>query len=230
MRRSLGLLLPIRSDPRFPMAPLRSLWLLLLLQLCSFFGYIQGPVGLQKSHGSGNPNPSNKHSSSRYQRSGSKRNPNGGQPFPVSLPYCQPSIPPVFHPTVSPSHIAVPGYVYPPSPGLFPSFETQALVPPVHGVDASRNIQPPSQVDPNAYVVNSFTRRPHMQEPVGHFNPAWHYQGAYNPVDNISLRQGIEPRAVRGPFFFSPSGWVHGWSKLPWTCICILCSYCTSRL
>ncbi|KAG2674108.1 hypothetical protein I3843_13G107000 [Carya illinoinensis] len=166
---------------------------------------VQGPVGLEKSHGSGNPNPSNKHSSSRYQRSGSKRNPNGGRPFPVSLPYCQPSIPPVFHPTVSPSHIAVPGYVYPPGPGLFPSFETQALVPPGHGVDASRNIQSPSQVDPSAYVVNSFTRRPHMQEPVGHFNPAWHYQGAYNPVDNISLQQGIEPRAVRGPLFFRPA-------------------------
>ncbi|XP_059429455.1 la-related protein 1A [Corylus avellana] len=177
---------------------------------------LQGSIGQQKSHGSGNHNPSHKHSSLRHQRSGSKRNSNGAQPFPVPLPYHQPLIPPVFHTMVPPPHIAVPGYAYPPCPGPFPSAEThlvksgcepppQALVPPGHGIEASRNVQPPPRVDPNAYVVNFSNRRPNMQEPGGHFNYAWHHQRAFNPRDNIPVQQGVGPRAFRGLPFFGPA-------------------------
>ena len=118
-------------------------------------------------------------------------------------------MPPVFHTMVPPPHI---GYAYPPGPGRFPTVEThlvksgcettpQALVPPGHGVDASRNVQPP----PNAYAVNFSNRRPIMQEPGGHFNHAWHHQRALNPRDNIPMQQGIGPRAFGGPPFFGPA-------------------------
>lgn len=189
----------------------------MLYATVALFGYVQGSVGQQKSHGTGNPNPSHRHSSLRHQKSGSKRNSNGAQPFPVPLPYHQPSIPPVFHAMVPPPHIAVPGYAYPPCPGPFPSVEThlvksgcetppQALVPPGHGIEASRNVQPPPRVDPNAYVVNfSNNRRPNMQEPGGHFNYAWHHQRAFNPRDNIPVQQGVGPRAFRGLPFFGPA-------------------------
>ncbi|KAK7817698.1 la-related protein 1a [Quercus suber] len=169
----------------------------------------QASVGQHKSHGSGNFNPSHKNSSYRHQKSGSKRNPSGAQPFPIPLPYHQPPMPPVFHTMVPPPNI---GYAYRPGPGRFPTVEThlvksgcetppQALVPPGHGVDASRNVQPP----PNTYVVNFSNRRPSMQEPGGHFNHAWHHQRALNPRDNIPMQQGIGPRAFGGPPFFGPA-------------------------
>ncbi|GMY24183.1 la-related protein 1A [Fagus crenata] len=176
---------------------------------------LQVSVGQHKSHGSGNPNPSHKNSSMRHQKSGSKRNPSGAHPFTVPLPYHQPSIPPVFHTMVPPPHIAVPGYAYPPGPGRFPTVETHLVksgcetppqaLPPGHGVDASRNVQPPPRVDPNAYVVNFSNRRPNMQEPGGHLNHPWHHQRAFSPRDNIPMQQGIGPRAFGGPPFFGPA-------------------------
>ncbi|KAK9999855.1 hypothetical protein SO802_019458 [Lithocarpus litseifolius] len=170
---------------------------------------LQASVGQHKSHGSGNFNPSNKNASSRHQKSGSKRNPSVAHPFPIPLPYHQPPMPPVFHTMVPPPHI---GYAYPPGPGRFPTVEThlvksgcetppQALVPPGHGIDASRNAQPP----PNAYVVNFSNRRPSMQETGGRFNHAWHHQRALNPRDNMPMQQGIGPRAFGGPPFFGPA-------------------------
>uniref|UniRef100_A0A2N9GQG7 HTH La-type RNA-binding domain-containing protein n=1 Tax=Fagus sylvatica TaxID=28930 RepID=A0A2N9GQG7_FAGSY len=151
----------------------------------------------------------------RHQKSGSKRNPSGAHPFTVPLPYHQPSIPPVFHTMVPPPHIAVPGYAYPPGPGRFPTVETHLVksgcetppqaLPPGHGVDASRNVQPPPRVDPNAYVVNFSNRRPNMQEPGGHLNHPWHHQRAFSPRDNIPMQQGIGPRAFGGPPFFGPA-------------------------
>lgn len=182
----------------------------------ALFGYVQGSVGLQKSHGTGNPNPSHKHSSSRHQKSGSKRNPHGGHPFPVPFPYHQPSVQPVFHTMVAPPHIGVPGYAYASCPGPFPSVEAhlvksgcdtapQTLVPPSHGVDASRNMQPPARVDPNTYFVNFSNRRPNMPEPGGHFSHVWHHQRALNPRDNIPMQPCIGARALRGPPFFGPA-------------------------
>lgn len=175
----------------------------------------QGSVGQQKSHASGNANPSHKHSSFRHQKPGSKRNFNGGQQFPVPLSYHQPSMPPVFHAIVPSPHVAAPGFAYPPCPGPFPNVEPhmiksgcdtppQALAPPGHGFDATRNMQPPPRMDPNAYI-NFSNRRPNMQEPGGHFNYAWHHQRAFNPRDNIPVPQGVGPRASGGLPFLGPA-------------------------
>lgn len=173
---------------------------------------VQGSGGQQKSHGSGNPNSSNKHSSLRHQKSGSKRNPNGAPPFPVPFPYQQPSMPPVFHAMVPPPHVAVSGYTYQPGPASFPSVEThlvksgsemsplQPFVPPV-------NVQPPPRGEP--YVVNFSNRRPNVQESGGHLNHAWHHQRAFSPRDNIQLHQGMGPRPlVRSPFFAPAPGFM----------------------
>ncbi|PON74068.1 Transcriptional repressor poly-beta-hydroxybutyrate-responsive [Parasponia andersonii] len=156
----------------------------------------QGSVGHQKTYGSGNFNPSHKHPSSRHQRSGSKRNPNGPAPFPVHLPYhqVQPVIPPVIHTMVLPPHMAVPGYSYQP----FPESETpvQAFVPPA---------QPPPRGDPNVYPVNLSSRRPNTQESASHWNHNWHYQRAFGPTDNIPMQQGVGPRPFIRPQFFAPA-------------------------
>ena len=176
----------------------------------------QGEAGQQKSNGSGNTNASHKHSSARHQKSGSKRNPSVGPRFPVPLPYYQPPMPPVFHTMVPPPHIAVPEYAYQPVPGPFPGIEPQlvksgfetsmhAFGPPVQGIDASRNMQPPSGGDPNAYPASFSNRRPNMQEPSGHLNPGWNHQRAYNPREPIPMQQGIRPRSFARPPFFGPA-------------------------
>ncbi|KAL5766291.1 hypothetical protein ACOSP7_016908 [Xanthoceras sorbifolium] len=163
---------------------------------------VQGAVGQQRT-GSGNSKPA------RNQKPGSKRNSNTAPPFPVPLPYNQPSMPPMFHSMVPPPHIAVPGYLYHPYPGPFPGVETQtpaqAFVPPVHSVDASRSGLPPPRGDPNSSIVNFSNRRPSTQEPGGHLNHAWHHQRAFNPPrDNIHMQQGIGPRPLLRPAFFGP--------------------------
>lgn len=161
---------------------------------------VQGTVVQQKSNGSGNP--SHKYSS-RHQKSGPKRNPNGAPPFPVPLPYHQPSMPPVFH-TMVPPHIAG-GYAYPPFPGPIPSVEThlaktgseapvQAFGPPV---------QPPPRGDLNSYV-NFPTRRPNMQETGSHWNHTWHHQRAFSPRDKVPIQHGVGPRPFIRPQFFGP--------------------------
>lgn len=168
---------------------------------------IQGAVGQQKTHGSGNPNPSHKGMPARNQKPGSKRN--TAPPFPVPFPYHQPSMPPIFHTMVPPPHLAVPGYAYPTYPGPFPGGENQtpvpAFAPPVHAVDAGRNVQPSPRGDPNSSVGNFPNRRPNMQEPGGPMNHAWHHQRAFGPRDSIPVQQGIGPRPLVRPAFFGPA-------------------------
>ncbi|KAK2640995.1 hypothetical protein Ddye_022758 [Dipteronia dyeriana] len=168
---------------------------------------VQGAVGQQKTS-SGNSKPT------RNQKPGSKRNSNTtAPPFPVPLPYNQPSMPPMppmFHGMgPPPPHIAIHGYVYQPYPGPFPGVETQtpvpAFVPPVHSADASRSGLHPPRGDPNSSVVNFANRRPSTQEPSGHLNHAWHHQRAFNPPrDNIPMQQGIGPRPLLRPAYFGP--------------------------
>ncbi|XWS53249.1 hypothetical protein CRYUN_Cryun11dG0141500 [Craigia yunnanensis] len=176
----------------------------------------QVAAGQQKSNVSGNINVSHKNSSARHQKSGSKHNPNTGPRIPVPLHYYQPSMPPVFHAMVPPSHIVVPGYAYQPVPGLFPGIEPQLVKsgsettmqtfgPPVQGIDASRNMQPPPRGDPNAYPANFSNRRPNMQEPGGHLNPGWNHQLAFNPREPIPTQHGIGPRPFARPPFFGPA-------------------------
>ncbi|XP_065861546.1 la-related protein 1A [Euphorbia lathyris] len=169
---------------------------------------MQGSAGQQKSHGSGNPNSSHKYSSSRHQKSGSKRNPNGAPLFPMHFPYQQPSLPPVFHAMVPPPHISVPGYAYQPAAAPFPSVETHVVK---CGSD-SASVQPftTPRGDPNPYAVNFPNRRPNVPESGGHLNNAWH-QRAFNSRDNIGLQQGIGPRPlVRSPFFAPAPGFMVG--------------------
>ncbi|KAK4279252.1 hypothetical protein QN277_016981 [Acacia crassicarpa] len=179
---------------------------------------MQGPVVQQKSNGSGNTNSLHKISSSRHQKSGSKRNSSGPPPFPVPMAYHQPPVPPVFHAMVPPPHIAVPGYAFPPGPGPFPSVENplakppsqaprQAFVPTVHAVDG-KNVQPSAQGDPNAYV-NISSGRPPMKEQVDHVNNTWHHQRAFPPRTNISMQQGLGTRTfIRPPFYGPPPGYM----------------------
>ncbi|TYI26358.1 hypothetical protein ES332_A05G109400v1 [Gossypium tomentosum] len=177
----------------------------------------QGAAGQQKPNGPRNTNASHKHSSARHQKSGSKRYPNAGPQFPVTLPYYQPPIPPpVFHPMVPPpQHMAVPGYGYQPVPGPFPGIDPQlvksgsettknAFGPPVQGIDASRNMQPPPRGDSNAYPANFSNRRPNMQE-TGHLNPGWNHQRTFNPREPINMPQGMGPRPFARPPFFGPA-------------------------
>uniref|UniRef100_A0A5B7AQ06 Putative la-related protein 1A n=1 Tax=Davidia involucrata TaxID=16924 RepID=A0A5B7AQ06_DAVIN len=181
-----------------------------------------GSAEQKKLRGLGNPSPLHKHLPLRQQKSGSKHNPNGAPPFPVPLPYHQPSIPPVFHTMIPAAHIPVPGYAYQPCPGPFPSVETQlvksgcenpmqAFVPPVNGIDANRSVPAPPRGDPNAYAVNFSNRRHNVQETGGHFNPAWHKQRAFGPRDSIHVQQSIGPRAlIRAPFFGPAPGFIGG--------------------
>ncbi|KAG5517275.1 hypothetical protein RHGRI_037882 [Rhododendron griersonianum] len=175
----------------------------------------------QKSHGPGSPNPTHKHSPSRHQKAGSKRNQNVAPPFGAPLHYHQPPIPPVFHGMVPVPHIPVPGYAYQPYPVPYPSIEANAVkcgseasmqttVPPANTIDANRSLKPPSQGDPNAFVANFPNRRPNMQEPGGHFNTSWHNQRAFGSGDGIVV-QNIGPRAfIRPPFFGPAPGFIGG--------------------
>lgn len=120
-------------------------------------------------------------------------------------------MPPIFHTMVPPPpHIAVPGYAYPPPyPGPFPGAESQtpvqAFVPPVHAVDAARNVHPHPRGDPNASAAIFSSRRPHIQEPGGHLNHAWHHQPAFGPRDSVAVPQGVGPRPLVRPAFFGPA-------------------------
>lgn len=167
----------------------------------------------KKLHGRGSFNPSHKHSQMRQQKTGPKRNPGGGPPFHSPLPYHQQQIPPVFHSMVPGPHIPIPGYSYPPCPGPFPSvephlgkpgFETpaQAFVP---------SVRPPPRGDPNIYAVNFSNGRPNMQEPGGHYNPAWHKQRAFGPKESIQMQQNVGQRPfIRPPFFGPAPGFIGG--------------------
>ncbi|XP_043691969.1 la-related protein 1A-like [Telopea speciosissima] len=181
----------------------------------------QGSVRPPKSEGSVNTNPSNKHLPVHHKKAGSKRNvpPNGVPPFPVPLPYHQPSMPPVFHTVLPAPHIPVHEYAYPPCPGPFPSIEPhiiksgceppmQPFVPsgPGGAVDANRSFHPPPRGDPSAYAGNYGNRRKNMQEPGGHLNHTWRHQRAFSPRDNINMQPTIGPRAfIRPPPPFFPA-------------------------
>jgi len=175
----------------------------------------------QKLHGSGNPNPTHKHSPSRHQKAGSKRNQNVVPPFAGPLQYQQPSIPAVFHGMVPVPHIAVPGYAYQPCPVPYPSIETnlvkcgseasmQPSVPPANTIDANRSLQPPSQGDPNVYVTNFSNRRPNVQESGGHFNTPWRNQRAFGPRDNVVVQNNGPRTFMRPPFFGPAPGFIGG--------------------
>ncbi|XP_059625073.1 la-related protein 1A [Cornus florida] len=183
---------------------------------------VPGSGEQQKSHGHGNKNALHKHTSIGQQKAGSKRNPNYAPPFPVPLPFHQPSVPPFFHTMVPGMHVQFPGYAYQPFPGPFPSVETQfvksgcetpvqAFAPPVNGVDANINVPPPLRGNPNTYVGNFPNRRNNVQEPGGHFNPTWHNQRAFGPRENIHVQQNVGPRAfIRPPFFGPAPGFIGG--------------------
>lgn len=154
--------------------------------------------------------------STRHQKPGAKHNTNSAPPFPVPMPYHQPAVRPFFHPMVPPPHIAVPAYGFPPGPGPFPSVENplvkpvsqappgQAFAPPSHPVDA-KNVQPPVQGDPNAYVANYSNGRPNIQEQGDHLNHAWHHQRPF------PMQHGVGPRPfIRPPFYGPPPGYMVG--------------------
>ncbi|KAL1168834.1 hypothetical protein V6Z11_A05G108200 [Gossypium hirsutum] len=79
-----------------------------------------------------------------------------------------------------------------------------AFGPPVQGIDASRNMQPPPRGDSNAYPANFSNRRPNMQE-TGHLNPGWNHQRTFNPREPINMPQGMGPRPFARPPFFGPA-------------------------
>lgn len=164
-------------------------------------------------------NASQKHSSSRGQRSGYKRNPNFGPPMSMQLPYGQPPIAPVMHPMVPPPQMIVHGYPYQPIPGPFPSPEShivksgcetpvQAFIRPPPVMDSS--VPPPPQKDPKA-SPNSPSGRPSLPEPGGPANHTWSHQRTMGPRENIPMQQGIRPRAfVRPPFLVPAPGLIVG--------------------
>ncbi|KAK8550943.1 hypothetical protein V6N12_039621 [Hibiscus sabdariffa] len=175
----------------------------------------QGAAGQQQPNGSGNTNASHRYPSARHHKSGYKHNPNAGPRFPVPSPYYQPLMSP-------PPYFMVPGYAYRPGPGSFPGRDLQlvkpgsettkhAFGPPVQGIDASRNMQPPPRGDFNTYAANFSNRKPNMRETGGHFNPGWDHQRAFNPRELNTMLQGIGPRPfVRPPFFGPAPGFMSG--------------------
>ncbi|KAM5584808.1 la-related protein 1A [Rosa sericea] len=167
----------------------------------------QGLISQQKTNRPGNSNASHKHSSSQYQKTGPKRNPNVAPPFPVPFPYHQPSLPPVFHTMVHPPHIAASGYAFQPYPGPLANVENHIAKSgsetPVQGF--VQPVQPQPRGNPNAYGVNFSSRRPNMQEPGGHWNHAWYQQRPFNPRENIPMQQGVGPRPFLRPPFFGPA-------------------------
>ncbi|KAJ8766804.1 hypothetical protein K2173_008358 [Erythroxylum novogranatense] len=175
----------------------------------------EGSVAQQKSHGSGNPNFSHRYSS-RHQKSGSKRNPNGAPPFPVPLPYVQPYMQPFFPAVVPAPYIPFSGYAYPPGPPPFPSAETQWVksgteTSPAQPFVPPGNVQPPLRGDSNAYVVDFSNRRPNVGESGDHLNHTWHHERPLVPGEPIPLQQGMGPRTfVRHPFFAPAPGFVVG--------------------
>lgn len=183
-----------------------------------FLFLLHSPFMQPKSQGSGNYN-SQKHSSTRHQKSGSKRNPNGGPPFPVQLPYGQFPTPPIYHTFVPAPHMGIPGYVCHPCAGPFPSVETplvksggetpgQPFIPAASGVNPSRS-QPLPQGDPNARAVNFANRRPSMQQPGGPSQP-WNHR-AFGPGETIPMQQVVGPRTYfRAPFYGPAPGFMVG--------------------
>jgi la-related protein 1 len=86
----------------------------------------------------------------------------------------------------------------------------QGFTPPAHAVDG-KNVQPPVQGDPNAYVVNYPNGRPNIQEQGDHVNHGWHHQRPFPPRGNIPMQHGMGPRPfIRPPFYGPPPGYMVG--------------------
>ncbi|KAL2535958.1 la-related protein 1A-like [Forsythia ovata] len=131
---------------------------------------VPATVEQQKLHGRGNFKSPRKPSNMHHHRTVPKHSPNGVPPFPVPLPYHQPTITPVFHTMVPMSHISVPGYAYQYHPGPFQRPETQLVksnsntpvqgfAPPVNG-----GFKPSSRSDSRDHDAKSGGRRPSAQE------------------------------------------------------------------
>ncbi|EXB54653.1 hypothetical protein L484_022514 [Morus notabilis] len=179
---------------------------------------VQGSVGQQKTYGSGNFNHSHKHPSSRHQRSGSKRNPNGPGPFPVHLPYHHPPSMPHGFPAMVPAPpppVVIPGYAYPPFHATVPNVDPHLAK---SGSETPmQNFVPPSQPprgDPHVYG-NFATRRPNAQEPGNHWNYNWHHQQGFSPRDNFPMQPSVGPRPLFRPPFYGPTPGFMVASSLP---------------
>ncbi|KAL8152254.1 hypothetical protein V2J09_010014 [Rumex salicifolius] len=179
----------------------------------------QASPGIQKSHGGGNGHSSHRHGHSRHYRGASKRNQNGVPPFAVPLPYYQPGVPHVYPPVVPvPPPIPVHPYGYQPGSASFPSADNQipkpvpqtpmqGFGPPVPGIDAKRNAQPPPRGDS---VANFSDRRPNVPEGRGHMYSGWHPQRALGPRESMIMQQNMASRNFMRPVFFTPPPFVGG--------------------
>lgn len=170
-----------------------------------------------------NSNSSHKHGQNRHNKSGSKRHPNGMPPFPVPVPYYQPMPPHVF-PSMVPSPVPLPGFGYHPFPPPFPGPENhmaktgsetpmQALGPPVHGIDANRNLQPSPRGDTNVNGPNHSSRRPSVPEAGAQPYPAWPYPRTFGPRD--ILPNPAMPRGFVRPPVFGPAPAFVGGPSIP---------------
>ncbi|XP_047319719.1 la-related protein 1A-like [Impatiens glandulifera] len=148
----------------------------------------QRTVEPQKNHRYGNQNTShNKQGPLRHQKTGYRNNAHGGPHLPVSIPYPQ-QLHPVGRGMVTMPFYQVPGYSYQPYPTSFPTMENslirsgestaQFFIPSARGNDARYNIQ----------------------EPAGHFNPAWNGQPTFVPREYATLQQNTGPM----PFLMPP--------------------------
>lgn len=130
---------------------------------------------------------------------------------------------PFIHPMAGPPHMAVAGYIYPPFPGPFPVAEApplksgaeipaQPFATPVHGVDPSRNLQPPQQGgNPNVYPSKFSNRRPNIQQPCGPLDHQRNHQRPSGPGENLPMPPVVAPRPfVRAPSFGPAPGFVVG--------------------
>ncbi|XP_047317758.1 la-related protein 1A [Impatiens glandulifera] len=177
-----------------------------------------------KMHRNGNPNSSNKQGPLRYQKTGSRQNPNGAPQFPVQVPYSQ-QLAPGFHGMMVPlPSIPVPRYPYQPYSTPFPSMEnnnlvksgteksTQSFTPSIKGgPDASRNLPATPLDEQNAYATNFSNRRPNMPESAGYFNPAWNGHRAFGPRENMIMQQSNGSRPfIRPPILAPVPGFIGG--------------------
>ncbi|GAB2275042.1 hypothetical protein Dimus_009810 [Dionaea muscipula] len=198
----------------------------------------QGSAGSQRAHGSGHTNSSHRHGQSRH-RGGSKRNSNGGPPFPapgqvhvpvpIHVPCYQSVIHQVFTPMVPPS-VPIAGYGYQALPPPFPIADyqftksvsdtpMQAFIPPGLGIDANRNIPPLARGDHNFNGTEFSNRWPVIPDAAGHLYPAHHHR-PFGPRDSFIFQQSLGARAyTRPPLFGPPPAFVAGPSFHGPTCM-----------
>ncbi|KAL0435278.1 UNVERIFIED_CONTAM: La-related protein 1A [Sesamum radiatum] len=172
-------------------------------------------VGQQKFHGRGNIKSSRK-TYPAHHRTGPKHGPNGVPPFPVTLPYYAPPVPPVFHSMFPVPPISAPGYAYQFPTRPFPRVDTQfaksgsdaslpAFVPPANGV-----FQPAPSPDSSAHHSNFVGRRSDAKEQVGQRNPSWNNQRPLAINNNFHFQQTMGPRSFIRPPYYGPTGFIDG--------------------